>query len=126
MQTVTIVNVESIRRAEIGFRTEVDGDKLDVLDEALMLTEDENIVQVELLVQDRVGDSRDFTFNVGSNDFIRITGYLVRKSDLEGFAEHGARHGSTTFGYGAETNTGVTGRSVKRVVSREFGARAPQ
>lgn len=69
---------------------------------------------------------RDFTFNVGSNDFIRITGYLVRKSDLEGFAERGARHGSTTFGYGAETNTGVTGRSVKRVVSRELGARAPQ
>lgn len=25
---------------------------------------------------------RDFTFNLDSNDFIRITGYLVRKSDL--------------------------------------------
>ena len=69
---------------------------------------------------------RDFTFNIGSNDFIRVTGYLVRKSDLEGFAEHGARHGSTAFGYGAETNTGVTDRAVKRVVSRELGARAPQ
>jgi hypothetical protein len=25
---------------------------------------------------------RDFTFNLDSNEFVRITGYLVRKSDL--------------------------------------------
>ncbi len=69
---------------------------------------------------------RDFTFNISSNDFIRITGYLVRKSDLARFEEKGARHGSTTFGYGAEKNTGVTGRAVKRVLSHELGARPPQ
>lgn len=69
---------------------------------------------------------RDFTFNVGSNDFIRITGYLVRKSDLVGFEEKGARHGSTTFGYGAEKNTGVTGRAIKRVLSHELGTRPTQ
>ncbi len=72
------------------------------------------------------GGMRDFTFNVGSNDFIRITGYLVRKSDLVGFEETGARHGSTAFGYGAEKNKGVTGRAVKRVLSHELGARTPQ
>ncbi len=83
VQTVTIVNVESIRRVEIGFRTEADGDKLDVLDEALMLTEDENIVQVELLVQYRVGDSRDFTFNVQDpENVLRTTAEVALRSTV--------------------------------------------
>jgi membrane protease subunit HflK len=70
---VTIVDVESIRRAEFGFRTDTDGRKLDVVDEALMLTEDENIVQVELLVQYRVGDSREFIFNVQNPERVLLT-----------------------------------------------------
>ncbi len=73
VQMVTIVNVENIRRAEIGFRTSEGGDKMDVVDEALMLTEDENIVQVELLVQYRVGDSRDFIFNVQDPENVLLT-----------------------------------------------------
>ena len=32
---------------------------------------------------------RDFTFNLDSNDFVRITGYLVRKSDLARLADRG-------------------------------------
>jgi membrane protease subunit HflK len=63
-QRATIVNVESIRRAEIGFRSEGQRDREDVLSEALMLTADENIVQVELLVQYRVADSVGYLFNV--------------------------------------------------------------
>lgn len=63
-QQVTIVDVESIRRTEIGFRTDSPDLKREVLNEALMLTEDENIVQVELLVQYRVGNSPAFVFNV--------------------------------------------------------------
>jgi membrane protease subunit HflK len=62
-QRVNIVDVESIRRAEIGFRSS-GTDRTDVLSEALMLTTDENIVQVELLLQYRIADSFDFTFNV--------------------------------------------------------------
>jgi membrane protease subunit HflK len=61
---VTVVDVESIRRMEVGFRTGTRGGKREELSEALMLTEDENIVQVELLVQYRVGDVRAFVFNV--------------------------------------------------------------
>jgi hypothetical protein len=63
-QRVTIVEVERIRRAEIGFRTLGTDSKEEVLSEALMLTTDENIVQVELLVQYRIADSRAFVFNV--------------------------------------------------------------
>jgi YjjI family glycine radical enzyme len=69
---------------------------------------------------------RDFTFNLATNGFIRITGYLVRKCDVEQFDEMGARHGSTTFAAGSVKNSHVTERNVKRVLSRESSPRAPQ
>jgi membrane protease subunit HflK len=73
IQQVTIVDVESIRRVEIGFRTTAANSKQEVLNEALMLTEDENIVQVELLVQYRIANSRDFVFNVQNPEDVLLT-----------------------------------------------------
>jgi modulator of FtsH protease HflK len=72
-QSVNIVDVQSIRRAEIGFRTNPQGGKEERLDEALMLTRDENIVQVELLIQYRIGNSRDFVFNSQLPEMILVT-----------------------------------------------------
>jgi len=72
------------------------------------------------------GGMRDFTFNLATNGFIRITGYLVRTSDLEGFDEHGARHGSTTFAAGSVKNSHVTERNLKRVIARELTPRPGQ
>jgi Protein of unknown function (DUF3029). len=69
---------------------------------------------------------RDFTFNLDTNGFIRITGYLVRKSDVARFAEEGARHHSTVFAAGSVENSHVTERSVKRVLVHEHHPRAPQ
>lgn len=63
---------------------------------------------------------RDFTFNLDSNEFIRITGYLVRKSDLVGIDEHGARHSSDYLAATAEHNHTVTTRAVKRVTAVEL------
>ncbi len=60
---------------------------------------------------------RDFTFNLDSNDFIRITGYLVRKSDLAKLPS--ARHSSTYLGAGAIAGSHVDQRTVKRVTSAE-------
>ena len=60
---------------------------------------------------------RDFTFNLDSNDFIRITGYLVRKSDLANLPS--ARHGSTYLGAGSVADSHVDQRNVKRVMSAE-------
>jgi YjjI family glycine radical enzyme len=63
---------------------------------------------------------RDFTFNLDSNDFVRITGYLVRKSDLAGIAEHGrARHGSDHLAAGSENAYHLTQRAVKRIGCHE-------
>ncbi len=63
---------------------------------------------------------RDFTFNLDSNEFIRITGYLVRKSDLIGVEEHGARHSSDYLAATAEINHTVTTRAIKRVIAAEL------
>ena len=69
---------------------------------------------------------RDFTFNLDTNGFIRITGYLARKSDVEAFADEGGRHGSTVFAAGSVENTHVLDRAVKRVLIREHQTRPPQ
>ncbi len=66
---------------------------------------------------------RDFTFNLDSNEFIRITGYLVRKSDLVGIDEHGARHGSDYLAATSEQAHTVTTRAVKRITAVELDPR---
>ncbi len=68
---------------------------------------------------------RDFTFNLDSNEFIRITGYLVRKSDLVGIEEHGSRHSSDYLAATAEINHTVTTRAVKRIIAAELSAAPP-
>ncbi|MDK1102373.1 MAG: YjjI family glycine radical enzyme [Actinomycetota bacterium] len=69
---------------------------------------------------------RDFTFNLDSNDFVRITGYLVRKSELARYSEGNERHSSTVFAAGSVANSHVTDRAVKRVLIREHSPRPPQ
>ena len=59
---------------------------------------------------------RDFTFNLDSNEFVRITGYLVRKSDLAAIKATGAaRHGSDFLAAGAEDSFHLTRRAIKRI-----------
>ena len=83
IQRVTIVNVASVRRAEVGFRSAA-AEREDVLGEALMLTADENIVKVELLVQYRIANSRDFVFNVQNPEDVLLTSAEVALRDTVG------------------------------------------
>ncbi len=62
---------------------------------------------------------RDFTFNLDSNDFIRITGYLVRKSDLVDIDVKGARHASDYLAAGSEASYHLSQRAVKRIGCHE-------
>jgi membrane protease subunit HflK len=64
IQSVTVVDLQSVRRAEIGFRSAGSAAEQRVLEEALMLTRDENIVEVGLLIQYRVSDPAAFVFRV--------------------------------------------------------------
>ena len=61
------VNVRTVQTQEFGFRTTRGGSSpvyRDQRNEATMLTGDLNIVEVEWIIQYRVGDARAWTFNV--------------------------------------------------------------
>lgn len=67
IQQADVVNLEQIRRAEIGFRS---GRRFDeaftqrVSEEALMLTGDANIVEAQVIVQYRVKDASRYLFRL--------------------------------------------------------------
>lgn len=63
-QTHVIVDVQTIRKQEIGFRTIRPGQYTAKKEEALILTGDGNIVSVEAVVQFRVNDPVKFVFRV--------------------------------------------------------------
>ena len=58
VQSVERVNVDNVRSIELGIRG----------DESLMLTQDENIVDIKFAVQYQVKDARDYLFNVRDPD----------------------------------------------------------
>ena len=60
IQTNEIVNVTGVRTVEVGYRG---SDKNKVLKEALMLTDDENIVNVQFAVQYLLSDPQSYLFN---------------------------------------------------------------
>ena len=67
IESVEIVNVDQIRTAEIGYRSTAQGGRA-LANEALMLTQDENIVDIKLAIQYRIKDAKDYLFNVAEPD----------------------------------------------------------
>lgn len=65
---------------------------------------------------------REFTANVHSNDLIRVTGYMIKLSDIAKFKEHGSRTNTTGLGEEAAATTGILNRKP-RVVSNEQAPR---
>jgi len=61
---------------------------------------------------------REFTANVAGNDLVRVTGYMVRLSDLKKFRTEGSRTNTTWLGEEAARNTHILERQP-RVVSHE-------
>lgn len=59
---VNTINVEEIRNAELGYRSVKHGQS-DVMGESLMLTQDENIVDVKLAIQYSISNARNYVFN---------------------------------------------------------------
>ncbi|HET8700610.1 MAG TPA: FtsH protease activity modulator HflK [Nitrococcus sp.] len=68
IEQVTRVNVDQRRRITIGYEAMSTGRARPVLSEALMLTRDENIVNVELAVQYQVSDPAKYVFNFRNPD----------------------------------------------------------
>ncbi|MCU0841957.1 MAG: FtsH protease activity modulator HflK, partial [Thiobacillaceae bacterium] len=59
VESVEVVNVEQVRTVEVGYRNNV---KSKVLSEALMLTDDENIIDLQFSVQYILKDPEDYLF----------------------------------------------------------------
>jgi membrane protease subunit HflK len=64
IEAVYKVNVEQVRSAEIGFRNSQNSYSGGVSSESLMLTKDENMVDVNLAVQYKIADAQSYLFNV--------------------------------------------------------------
>lgn len=65
IQSHEIVNLSQVRTLEVGYRNNV---RTKVLKESLMLTDDENIIDLQVAVQYTVKDARDYIFNVRRPD----------------------------------------------------------
>ncbi|MRI31387.1 YjjI family glycine radical enzyme [Endozoicomonas sp. OPT23] len=56
---------------------------------------------------------RMFTANVANNELVRVTGYMVRCSDIKKLKEEGSRLNTTAFGSEAMDNCGINSRNAQ-------------
>jgi modulator of FtsH protease HflK len=70
IETKTVVNMEQVRRLEVGYRSsgEGSGSKQKVPNESLMLTEDENIIDMQVAVQYKLKSAVDYVFSNRDTD----------------------------------------------------------
>ncbi|MDG6773124.1 FtsH protease activity modulator HflK [Thiomicrorhabdus sp. ZW0627] len=69
IETVRVVNVDQIRTAEIGYRSDTRNSRSgDVPTESLMLTKDENIVDLKIAVQYKIESANQYLFEVSDPD----------------------------------------------------------
>jgi modulator of FtsH protease HflK len=64
IEQVQIINIEEQRYIEVGYRSGSNQPLGSIPKESMMLTKDENIIDVRLAVQYKVKDAKDFAFNV--------------------------------------------------------------
>ena len=81
-EAVEIVNVEQSRNTEIGYRSTTGRAGSTIHSESLMLTKDENIVDLKIAVQYKVKDAAAYLFNVRNPDSMlrQMTESAVRET----------------------------------------------
>ena len=98
IQNVTIVDMDTVRSATVGYRVDTGDIRSSVDREALMLTGDENIIKIHLFVQYIVNDPSNFVFRVRDPETVLhsaaevalrgvVGGYAVDFTMTEGRAE---------------------------------------
>ena len=82
IEAVEVVNVEQSRNAEIGYRSNTGRVGSTILSESLMLTKDENIVDLKIAVQYKIKDAEAYLFNVRNPDLTlrQMTESAVRET----------------------------------------------
>lgn len=69
LDQANVVNMEQVRRLEVGYRSTAEGgSKVKQPKEALMLTEDENIIDLQFAVQYNLKNAKDYLFNNRDTD----------------------------------------------------------
>ncbi len=71
IEAVSVVNMGQVRRLEVGYRSGMEGSgggKTKLPKEALMLTEDENIIDLQFAVQYNLNNAKYYLFNNRSTD----------------------------------------------------------
>lgn len=68
IEKVEIVDIDQIRNVEVGYRSSTSRDTGTVPQESLMLTQDENIVDIRFAVQYRVKEAKDYIFAIRDPD----------------------------------------------------------
>ena len=85
-ESVEIVNIEQVRTVEVGYRNDV---KNKMLKESLMLTNDENIIDIQFAVQYTLKNPEEYLFNNRSpDDAVRqvaesVMSEIVGKSQMD-------------------------------------------
>jgi membrane protease subunit HflK len=82
IEAVEVVNVEQSRNAEIGYRSNTGRAGSTIHSESLMLTKDENIVDLKIAVQYKIKDAEAYLFNVRNPDLTlrQMTESAVRET----------------------------------------------
>ncbi|HNV87872.1 MAG TPA: FtsH protease activity modulator HflK [Methylotenera sp.] len=123
IETKTIVNMEQVRRLEVGYRSngEGSGSKTKVPREALMLTEDENIIDMQVAVQYKLKNAKDYVFNNRDTDKAVMSAAetaireVVGKSKLDDLLQKGLPDTSARMQAILDSyNTGILITSVSR------------
>lgn len=123
IESVTVVNMEQVRRLEVGYRSngEGAGSKTKVPKEALMLTEDENIIDMQVAVQYKLKNAKDFIFNNRETDKSVMSAAetaireIVGKSKLDDLLQKGLPDTSVRMQAILDSyNTGILITSVSR------------
>jgi len=70
IESVQVVNMEQVRRLEVGYRSNAEGSggKTRLPKESLMLTEDENIIDLQFAVQYNLNNAKDYLFSNRATD----------------------------------------------------------
>lgn len=123
IESVTVVNMEQVRRLEVGYRSsgEGSGSKTKVPREALMLTEDENIIDMQVAVQYKLKSAKDYIFNNRDTDKSVMSAAetaireVVGKSKLDDLLQKGLPDTSARMQTILDSyNTGILITSVSR------------
>ena len=78
---LTVVDVEKVRRIEIGFRS--DRSRISIVQESLMITKDENIVDAQAIIQWKIKDPGNYLFKVWNvESTIKSTAEVALRSSM--------------------------------------------